>query len=159
MGTNFYRIPTHEEVENRRAALVKTIEKMPIEPADIERNFKETELDSWESFSPWGRFIEDIKVHLGKRSSGWKFSWNFHDEMYYSNKEELLKFIRSGRVVDEYGEEHPVEEFIEMALNWCPDGRIADAAYYKENPAPSFYSEKPERVIDGLRVSNHTDFC
>jgi hypothetical protein len=159
MGTNFYRIPTHEEVENRRASLVKTIEEMPIEPADIERNFKETEPDSWESFSPWDRFTEGLKIHLGKRSSGWRFCWNFHEERYYSNKEELLNFIRSGRVVDEYGMELPVEEFIEMALNWCPDGRIADEEYYQKNPAPRFYSEKPERTIDGLRISNHTDFC
>jgi hypothetical protein len=159
MGTNFYRIPTHEEVENRRTSLVKTIEEMPIEPADIERNFKETEPDSWESFSPWGRFIEDIKVHLGKRSSGWRFCWNFHEERYYSNKEELLAFIRSGRVVDEYGMEHPVEEFIEMALNWCPDGLIANEEYYQKNQVPRFYSENPERIIDGLRISNHTDFC
>lgn len=159
MSTNFYRIPTHEEVEYRKSRLVKQVSELKLDPSSIERGFKESDDDSWEDYSPWDRFMENMLIHLGKRSHGWRFSWNFHEEKYYSNKEELLKFIRSGRVVDEYGEEIPADEFIEMALNWCPDGRIADEEYYRENPSPSFYRERPERVVDGLRVSNHTDFC
>lgn len=159
MGTNFYRIPTHEEVEYRKSRLIKQVSELKLDPSSIKHGFKESDDDSWEDYSPWDKFMKHMSIHLGKRSSGWRFSWNFHNDQYYSSKDELLKFIRSGRVVDEYGEEIPADEFIEMALNWCPDGRIADEEYYRENPAPSFYSERPERVVDGLRVSNHTDFC
>jgi hypothetical protein len=72
---------------------------------------------------------------------GWKFCWNFHKEKYYKDKESLLNFIRSGRVMDEYGEEMNVEEFITMALEWGqPNGLVAD------------------KEVDGLRVSSSTEF-
>ena len=32
----------------------------------------------WEWFSPWDIFIQGTNIHLGKRSMGWKFCWNFH---------------------------------------------------------------------------------
>jgi hypothetical protein len=111
-------------------------------------------------------FLEDTNIHLGKRSSGWKFCWNFHKNKYYSNKEELLNFICSGRVVDEYGEEQDVNEFILMALNWGePNGLVVNEEYRKSERVKghgSFWldSEKyDDLIIDGLRVSSSTDFC
>ena len=102
---------------------------------------------------------------MGKRSGGWKFCWNFHDKKYYSNKEELLNFIRSGRVVDEYGEELVLEDFIEMALNWCePDGLVINEEYRKKERSKGhgwFWLENEKHddlIIDGLRVSTSTDF-
>jgi hypothetical protein len=78
---------------------------------------------------------------------GWKFCWNFHDNRYYKDKESLLEFICSGRVVDEYGEECDVEEFITMALEWGqPDGLPADVESYYD------------KEIDGLWVSSSIAF-
>jgi hypothetical protein len=161
MGTNYYRIPTHEEVENRKAELIESVQNLPIDPASIERGFSEYEEGSWESYSPWTRFTKDLSIHLGKRSSGWRFCWNFHHNEYYSNKEELLQFIRTGRVVDEYGQEIPIEEFIEMALNWCPNGLIGNKEYHLKNPnSYSFVTESTyDREIEGLRVSSTSEFC
>lgn len=160
MGTNYYRIPTHEEVEQRKAQLIKEVTELELNPSAVERGFSYYEEDTWESFSPWDRFTRDMKIHLGKRSSGWRFCWNFHELKYYSSKEELLAFIRSGRVVDEYGEEQPVEEFIEMALNWCPDGLIGDSEYHRKNPGQGWVSASMhDREIEGLRVSSSTEFC
>jgi hypothetical protein len=97
---------------------------------DIERGFQDPIDDQWNSESPWETFINGTNIHLGKRSSGWKFCWNFHNNKYYSNKEELLNFIRSGRVVDEYGEEQDINEFILMALNWGePNGLVVNEQY------------------------------
>jgi hypothetical protein len=96
---------------------------------------------------------------------GWKFCWNFHKEKYYSNKEELLDFIRSGRVVNEYGEEQDVEEFITMALEWGePDGMVVDQNYRREQRLKgmgSFFDDPKydDRIVDGLRVSSSNDFC
>ena len=111
-------------------------------------------------------FLEGTNIHLGKRSSGWKFCWNFHDNKYYSNKEELLKFIRDGRVVDEYGEELDVNEFIVMALNWGePDGLVVNKEYRRQQRIKghgSFWTDSEkydDLIIDGLRVSSSTDFC
>ena len=72
----------------------------------------------WDRKNLWDEFTENMNVHLGKRSVGWKFLWNFHNNEYYSDKEELFQFIRRGRVINEYSEEIPVEEFIQMALEW-----------------------------------------
>lgn len=159
MGTNYYRIPTHEEVEQRKARLIKDVTDLQLEPRDVACSFSYYEGDSWDSYSPWDRFTQDTKIHLGKRSAGWRFCWNFHELKYYSSKEELLSFIRAGRVVDEYGEEYPVELFIEMALNWCPDGLIGDEAYHEKNSSPSYLRRYLDREIDGLRVSSSTEFC
>ena len=111
--------------------------------------------------NPWDEFTEDISIHLGKRSMGWKFCWNFHDGKFYTNKEELIKFIRSGRIVDEYGSQIDVEDFIEMALNWGqPDGLVLDENYFSEHERHSVFNSSHyyDKIIDGLRVSSSTNF-
>jgi hypothetical protein len=166
MGTNYYRIPTHEEMEARKETLIGFVNNLNLSASDVASGFKFiSPRKDWEWFSPWEMFLEDTNIHLGKRSSGWKFCWNFHNNKYYSNKEELLTFIRSGRVVDEYNEEQDVEEFIIMALEWGePDGLVVNAEYRKQkrlNGMGSFFDDPryDDLIIDGLRVSSATDFC
>ena len=164
MGTNYYRIPIQKEVEERKEKLLNRINSLDLSPSSVERSFSTIPVGDWENTTPWHEFTEGINVHLGKRSSGWKFCWNFHDDKYYSNKEELLKFIRGGRVVDEYGKEIQQEEFIEMALNWGePEGAIYDQKYIDtqldKNPAYWYNPSHLDRYIDGLRISSSTDFC
>jgi hypothetical protein len=120
---------------------------------DIEKGF--------ERWSAWDEFIDGLKIHIGKRSSGWKFLWNFQDGKYYTNKEELLKFIRSGRIVDEYGEIQNTEEFIKMALEWGqPDGCVLNQEYVDKHKSNhlSYISSYYDKEVDGLRVSSHTEF-
>lgn len=166
MGTNYYRIPTAEEMESKKQKLVQEVIDLDLSPSIIERNFRTEKEDSWDLESPWDRFLDGTNIHLGKRSSGWKFCWNFHKNKYYSNKEELLNFIRNGRVVDEYGEEQEVNEFIVMALNWGePDGYVVNEEYRKKERLKghgSFWLDNEkydDLIIDGLRVSSSTDFC
>jgi len=115
----------------------------------------------YQYMTPWDEFIDDLSVHLGKRSSGWKFLWNFHDNVHYTNKEELLDYVRTGRIVDEYGMEIDPEEFLKMALEWGqPDGAVFNEEYEKKNPNGFFHGpEHYDLDIDGLRVSKSTDFC
>ena len=146
MGTNYYRIPTQLEMEERKAKLIKDIADLDMNPLNME--------------SVWDRFTEGTSIHLGKRSGGWKFCWNFHNNKYYKDRDSLLDFIRSGRVIDEYGEVWNVEEFINMAFEWGqPEGLIADEKYMRENNRwmsnPQRYADK---IIDGLRVSTSTEF-
>jgi hypothetical protein len=166
MGTNYYFIPTHEEMLKRQQTLIQQVTSMDMSVENLERGMKYiSPTKDWEWFSPWEMFIDGTNIHLGKRSSGWKFCWNFHKDKYYTNKEELLSFIRSGRVVDEYGEEQKVEEFITMALEWGePDGLVVNREYRKKERAKgvgSFFDDPKydDLVIDGLRVSSSTDFC
>ncbi len=161
MGTNFYRIPTEAEILARKQKLIEDINNLDLSASSVEDGFRVEIEDSWERKSCWDDFVEGTNIHLGKRSSGWKFCWNFHKDKYYSTKEELLAFVRSGRVVDEYGTEHDVEEFIEMALNWGePDGLVFDEDYEKNKSGSSYFHGPKywDRVIDGLRVSSSTEF-
>lgn len=112
MGTNYYRIPKAEELLSKKETLLKSIQDLEITPLSI---FNLSYADD----NPWLEFANGLNIHIGKRSSGWKFIWNFNNNLYYSNKEELFKFLRDGVILDEYGTIQETEEFIEMALNWC----------------------------------------
>jgi hypothetical protein len=156
MGTNYYRIPTDAEMQSRKEKLIQSVKNLDLSPDSVERRFGNQKPDSIYRITAWDEFTEGTRIHLGKRSSGWKFLWNFNSGEYYKTGEELFKFIRSGRVVNEYGEEINQEEFIEMALNW--DG-IDLIEYYKQNPSRRAYSFDSEEIyIDGLRVSNSVEF-
>lgn len=166
MGTNYYRIPTVTEMEERKARLAQRVAEMEMTPVNIERGFNTIPTHdsdySWEYDTPWSEFTDGIKVHLGKRSMGWKFGWNFHKNHYYSNKAELIKFVESGRVVNEYGEELTADEFLEMAFNWCPDGITVDREYFEKNEGYKKWMSNPQDYydleVDGLRVSSSVDF-
>ncbi len=164
MGTNYYRIPTEGEMEKRKKRLQTRINNMDMSPGSIERGIPLTEeySDSWDTHTPWSEFLDDVSIHLGKRSSGWKFCWNFHKDKYYTNKEELLTFIRAGRVVDEYGTEITPDEFIQMALEWGqPNGWVHNAEYEREQAKNGHHTWGPnyyDLMIDGLRVSTSTEF-
>ena len=166
MGTNFYRIPKHDEMVARKETLIEFINNLELTPEDIEGGFRLISAsNNWDWLSPWDMFLMDTNIHLGKRSNGWKFCWNFHENKYYKDKDSLLDFIRSGRVVDEYGDEQDVEEFITMALEWGePNGLVVNEDYRREQRKKgvgSFYDNPKydDIIIDGLRVSSSTDFC
>jgi hypothetical protein len=162
MGTNFYRVPKSSDIVIRHQKLYEKVSKLDLwDVSKIKCNFSEPKESGFEFQSVWDEFIEDMNVHLGKRSMGWKFCWNFHKNKHYSNKEELLSFIRSGRVIDEYGDLQDTEEFIEMALTWCEDG-FDSHTYYDENPSyrSSWISNEKyhDTYVDGLRISSSVDF-
>ena len=94
-------------------------------------------------------------IHLGKRSSGWKFLWNpnvieycdgyldenkkyipvyKHKYVYPLTKQGIIDFVMREDVyiVDEYKEIQDKQEFLDMAFNWCLDG--LDSKEYQENP-------------------------
>ena len=166
MSTNYTRIPKANEVRLKYLDLVERINDLDIWcPDKVSNEFRFVE-KGFEKWSPWDEFVDGMKIHIGKRSSGWKFCWNFQDNKYYTNKEELFMFIRSGRIVDEYGEIQDTEEFIKMALEWGqPDGYVFDENYVEEqsknpNYRPSFInmSNYYDKEIDGLRVSSTAEF-
>lgn len=164
MGTNYYRIPKVDDVNRSYQKFMSRLQEMDRWDSTQILNgyrFIDDPEDKSYSLTPWDEFTKDMSIHLGKRSMGWKFCWNFHDDKYYANKEELLDFIRKGKVVDEYGQTIEVEEFIEMALSWGePDGWVADKEYFKSMERSSFLNTEDyyDKEIDGLRVSSSTDF-
>jgi len=49
--------------------------------------------------------------HLGKSSFGWKFTFRYYKQ--YKSIEDVKKKFRSGKIIDEYGEE------ISFFALWC----------------------------------------
>jgi hypothetical protein len=161
MSANYFRIPKPSEVRVKYLDLVEQINGLDIWSSNNIRNDFRTIERGFDNLSPWDVFLEDMKIHIGKRSSGWKFLWNFQDGKFYTSKEELLKFIRSGRVVNEYGEIQNTEEFIKMALEWGqPDGCVLNQEYVDKHKSNhlSYISSYYDKEVDGLRVSSHTEF-
>ena len=156
MSTNYYRIPTETEMIKRRETLSKRASELDISHTNISNGF-ETIIGTK---NMWDKFRADTYVHLGKSSAGWKFLWNFHDNKYYFDKDSLFEFIRDGRVINEYGQLIPNEEFIQMALNHEPNGKIINKEYFLDNGDGSIFEDPKyyDKVIDGLRVSAFTEF-
>lgn len=161
MGTNFHRVPKGHEMIKREQKLRMRIDDLDtINPAQIECGFSLISDGEFDKISPWDEFLDGTNVHLGKRSSGWKFLWNWNQSKYYKNKEELFEFIRSGRVVDEYGRQMDQEDFIQMALQWGQEDGWDIDTYHRENPQSIIWGErKHEEYIENLRVSTSVDFC
>jgi len=163
MGTNYYRIPTASEMEQRKNRLQAQIRKMDISARAVNQSFSVENPNSWDRFSPWDEFTQDTLVHLGKRSGGWKFCWNFNKEKYYKDKASLEEYVKSGRVIDEYGDELSPEDFLKMAYEWGAEDGWDTQTYYQENPSHRISwmdsSKYHDTYVDGLRVSSSTDFC
>lgn len=163
MGINFYRFVNETEFKQRKKSLIRRITLLDVETHGM-NDFRsiENEFSLDEPMTdPWETFMDGIKVHLGKRTHGWKFCWNFHNKKYYDSKKTLLDFIKKGRIFDQYGIEYKPDDFIEMALNWAqPDGLVYDENFIKKhNSNISFDSAAHwDKIIDDLRVSSSTKF-
>jgi hypothetical protein len=134
------------------------VRQMELTVESVNKNFTIGVTDQFENWSPWDEFSDNVKVHLGKRSMGWKFLWNFNEDKFFNDKESLFEFIRSGRIIDEYGNELSQDEFIEMALSWGQEDGFDVESYYLEYPERRASWSKPERYVDGLRISDSTNF-
>ena len=95
MGKNYYRIPKSDDVNRSYQKFMSRLQDMDRwNPSMILNGYRfiENPENEWEPLSPWDEFTDGLNIHLGKRSMGWKFCWNFNDNKYYKNKEELLEF-------------------------------------------------------------------
>ena len=154
MGTNYYlRIkPKKEEL-----AKLKQLIDSDADPSEILSTT--TALFGDVSFDYSTRKLTGGRLHLGKRSGGWKFLWNPNwyfnngivNKFYDLTKESIKAFIDNPNniVIDEYNVKQDKEAFWEMALNWeQPDG--FDYASY-------IASEKPKNVFADSAKSEFWD--
>lgn len=95
-------------------------------------------------------YIEEI--HIGKRSFGWQFLWDYHGGKYYrASLEDIKKFLSNPdyEIVDEYGETYTFEQFFnEEVGKSLYEGRNG----LEEGLSSYFF------ISDGLRFSNYEDF-
>lgn len=80
----------------------------------------------------YNKHAEENKIHLGKRSSGWKFIFNHNNWKYYDYTEKSIKeFLKScDRIFDEYDNDYTVEEFWEKFIESGKNG-FDDKDYYE----------------------------
>ena len=72
-----------------------------------------------------------LRIHLGKRSAGWKFLLQYNKGKYYQNWEEMKEFLRvharAGAVIrNEAGEPITAQHFIELVESSYRDKSNAD---------------------------------
>ena len=143
MGTNYYlhKKPTEEELISLKDIIDETADGTHFTEVLSAAHllFDQPESNDIDSIEGWG------KLHIGKRSAGWKFDWcpniirmnlsyinenhDFVDKYEYRLRYPLTKqgitdyIMRDDIVViDEYGAVQDKNEFLEMAFSWYPDG-------------------------------------
>jgi hypothetical protein len=148
MGTNFYyKIPlSKREIQDLKDSI--------------------TEDPSLSTFEDLAAIYTDKKViHLGKRSYGWQFLWNYNDgDFYKDNLESIIKFLKEegGWIENEYGDKFNVEQFFnEIQDCLYKDENHCDAiSYHLKHPEEPCYEDpsKHEYQSSGLRFSRHSEF-
>lgn len=90
MGVNYYAIQKFPDSILKESGNTNTI----------------TTLEEW---------IEEQKskeyIHIGKSSSGWKFTFNTNEWRYYTTIDELKKWLQNYLIVSEYGDAISFEDF------------------------------------------------
>ena len=149
MGTNFYarRIPTQEEI----AELHKCVDEIAMGICSVADMADKIEMGD--------------DIHLGKRSAGWQFNWEYHPEYYSDNLESIKKFLSRDDIVivDEYNTKFSLEEFLNEEIGYClyndPERYINGKQYderYEDKHIAAFCEEWTSE--DGLRFSKG-EFC
>ena len=146
MGTNYYWRPLITE-EEREALLEKTKNVKTLqEIKDFIYNdiLKEREAE----------------VHIGKSSCGWQFLFRLGIRKYTCGqslkREDIDKWLRSGIIIDEYGDEISVDKFWQL-IDTKKDG-MDYGEYYKNFPEDR-YCRGYDQQIDGLRFTkDETEF-
>lgn len=91
------------------------------------------------------------RLHIGKSSAGWTFSFQAHQEPSIRSYTDWLDFFmrRDGIILDEYGRNYTVEGFREVVEN-RPNGLLNAAVEY---PAHGSYLDPDGHSFDEQEFS------
>ena len=147
MGTNYYWRPLVTE-EEREKILEKVKNSKTIQEI---KDFIYYDLSNGEK----------SEIHIGKSSCGWQFLFYLGIRKYTCGqslkKEDIDKWFRSGIIVDEYGDEISVDDF--LVLVDTKKNAMDYDQYYKKNPKDAYYCRGYDQQIDGLRFTkDETEF-
>lgn len=150
MGTNFYcKIPISKK--NRE----KVIEQINDLKKEVENESNNINLQ--DIFLAYRENIDTLlpeQIHIGKRSYGWQFLWNYHDGKYFdANLNSIKIFLEDKIIYDEYDRVYSLDAFLNDAIGYClynKDGELEDGmdGVYSSH----FF------LSDGLRFSKFEDF-
>lgn len=94
------------------------------------------------------------KIHIGKRSHGWQFLFSRNITNYCSpNRESISKWLKTGDIVNEYGERITIEQFWKEYVDDFANGMTCDD-YYKRYPEQRKYlGNYGDDIINNLRFT------
>lgn len=158
MGTNFYAI---EKIsKNKRTKLIGLAYNML---DDFENNENITQ--AWEEYQE--SITEELPkpIHLGKRSAGWQFLWDYPaiyngmfkthfwemNNEYEINLNTIKEFLKDKIIFDEYENKYTLDSFLEEIKNVLYKTDDLDNGMNGEYSTQYFIS-------NGLRFSRFTDF-
>ena len=158
MGTNFYAI---EKIsKNKRTKLIGLAYNML---DDFENNENITQ--AWEEYQE--SITEELPkpIHLGKRSAGWQFLWDYPaiyngmfkthfwemNNEYKINLNTIKEFLKDKIIFDEYENKYTLDSFLEEIKNVLYKTDDLDDGMNGEYSTQYFIS-------DGLRFSRFTGF-
>ena len=152
MGTNFY---CRKIDRKHRKMFSKDLSALN---EHISLNIDNPEINLLEEVN---RFISDYRdfekeIHLGKRSYGLQFLWDYHDGKFFnSNLNSIKEFLSQDDIIihDEYGNFYEVEQLFNDELANC---LYKDAMH--DDGMDGEYSEYYFKSEDGLRFSKFEDF-
>lgn len=173
MSTNYYlrHLPKEQQIEELKAM---------IDSSKDGKNFKDILYKAEEMYSTPDEYGDPESwgvLHIGKRSTGWKFQWcpniikkncSYIDETgtyrtkyeykyrYPLSKQGLTDFIMRPDilVINEYNEILDKEEFLEMAFNWYLDGM--NSISYNSGYAWNFQKEQEPFKELGFRFQSNS---
>lgn len=158
MGTNFYckhKIPEHKRkafIDKVNTLSAKLIEESKKEVSDFEPilyDFKD-HIDSE---------FDTKEIHLGKRSYGWQFLWDYHNGLYFQPTLKSIKEFLSNKdliIYNEYGEMFTLDQFFNNELKSClyKDENHTDGS----DDSSIIQWHNHYFINDGLRFSKFEDF-
>lgn len=141
MGTNFYakrKINTQEKKE-----IHDQLDKFL--SGDIYRHEFEEFLDS-----------KIDEFHLGKRSGGWQFLWEYHEDRYKDSLDSILEYFithKEYEIQDEYGRIFDLDQFINDEIdNTMYEGYNHDSYLKDHSSEPRIPPQYHDWITsDGLR--------
>lgn len=87
------------------------------------------------------------KIHIGKRSGGWKFLWDAHYFKYFEpTKESLIGWLKSGDIFNEYGEYFTFDQFRNEELKGFLDKGYDIESYEQSNHAAPNFCKYSSRI-------------
>jgi len=130
MGTNVYYIKPITELEKEEL-------KKAVDSADNYEDLVES-MDKVLKYQYTYQLGDSThKVHIGKRSSGWKFLFSLglrnHLDIDHDFKENLRKFLETGFIEDEYGDRYDFDKFWQEFVVDFQDG-IDSEEYNRREP-------------------------
>lgn len=139
MGTNIYAIPKAKVAEWK---------------SKFENSIKEAQDANLIGLLP---IIESYyndripqKIHIGKRSAGWRFLFNHNDWRYYKTIDDLIVFLNQCEITTEYGE---ILSFKDFWSDVTERQETQQSCIAKTNKLDWYIT------VAGYEFSTSTEFC